>query len=166
MSDVKREAAREALRNPVPHRALRRLEALVGEWDMWARGGQAGPVRGRFGWAEGGAFLVQRTDVTATTSVPAAWEGRLPFPTVTMTGYDDFTGEFTTLYSDGRGVARVYGTAVGDGAWRMWRSAAGFHQRFSATVDAVGGTIDGAWEWSSDGTAWERDFDVAYVRVQ
>ena len=153
------------MREPVPHAALRQLEVLVGDWDMWALGRRAGPVRGSFTWAEGGAFLLQRTDVTSATSVPAEWEGHLPFPTVTVTGYDDSAGGFTTLYADGRGVARVYGTAVTDGVWTMWRAAEGFHQRFSGTLDAGGGTITGGWEHSSDGTRWEPDFDVTYVRA-
>lgn len=128
------------MRAPVPHDALRQLDVLAGEWDMWAR--RAGGLRTgeSFTWAEGGAFLVQRTDVVPRTAVPAESVGPLPFPTVTMTGYDDTAGRFATLYADGRGVARVYGTSVEDGVWRMWRAAPGFHRRFAATVDADGAT--------------------------
>jgi hypothetical protein len=45
----------------------------------------------------------------------------------------------------------------------MWRDAPGFDQRFAATLDAEG-VWRGAWETSTDGTRWTRDFDVAYVR--
>ncbi|QPP09784.1 hypothetical protein G4Z16_28990 [Streptomyces bathyalis] len=152
------------MREPVPHHAARQLEVLVGDWDMWALGRRTGPVRGSFTWAEGGAFLVQRTDVVPETVVPADWEGHLPFPTVTMTGYDDSAGGFTTLYADGRGVARVYGTAVNDGVWTMRRAAPGFHQRFTATVEHDGGVMTGGWEHSADGADWAPDFDVTYVR--
>ncbi|WP_070012568.1 hypothetical protein [Streptomyces abyssalis] len=153
------------MREPVPHAALQQLGVLVGEWDMWALGRRMGPVRSSFTWAQGGTFLLQRTDLVARSSVPAEWEGHLPFPTVTMTGYDDSAEGFTTLYADGRGVARVYGTSLDDGVWTMWRAAEGFHQRFTATVDESGGRFTGGWEWSADGTDWERDFDVTYVRA-
>jgi hypothetical protein len=153
------------MREPAPDHNLRPLEVLVGEWDMWALGRKAGPFRSSVTWEEGGAFLVQRTDVVPATSVPPEWEGLLPFPTVTVTGYDDSAGAFTTLYADGRGVARVYGTAVREGVWTMWRAAPGFHQRFTGTLDAGGGTISGGWERSEDGMEWETDFDVTYVRA-
>ena len=43
------------MRQPTPHPALQQWEALVGEWDMWARGDEAGPVRSEIAWLEGGA---------------------------------------------------------------------------------------------------------------
>lgn len=152
------------MRQPTAHPDLAKLDVLVGEWDMWAAGRTAGPVRSVFAWLEGGTFLVQRTDVTPETTLPAEWEGHAPFPTVAMTGYDDSAGEFTMLYADGRGVARVYGTSVSDGVWRQWRTAPGFHQRFTGTFGDGGDTITGGWEWSGDGSVWEWDFDVTYER--
>ncbi|MET9667149.1 hypothetical protein ABZY19_17440 [Streptomyces sp. NPDC006475] len=153
------------MRQPTPHSALRRLDVLVGAWDMWALGRRAGPVRTEFSWLEGGVVLVQRADVGPDSAVPAEWGPHLPFPTVTLTGYDDTADEFTTLYADGRGVARVYRTSVHDGVWKQWRAAPGFHQRFTATIDDGGGTIRGGWEGSRDGETWTPDFDVTYTRV-
>ena len=153
------------MRQPTPHSALRRLDVLVGEWDMWAMGGEAGPVRTEFAWQEGGVFLVQRADVTPGSTFPAEWGPHVPFPTVTLTGYDDTADEFTTLYADGRGVARVYRTSVDNGVWRQWRAAPGFHQRFTGTFGEDNDTLTGGWERSADGEKWLTDFDVTYVRV-
>ncbi|MFD3483198.1 MULTISPECIES: hypothetical protein [unclassified Streptomyces] len=152
------------MRHPTPHPALSRLDALVGEWDMWAAGHRAGPVRTEFAWLEGGAYLVQRADLGPSTVLPPEWGENAPFPTSTITGYDDTSDEFTTLYADGRGVARVYRTSLGAGVWKQWRAAAGFHQRFSATFNEAGDTIRGGWERSEDGEFWATDFDVTYVR--
>ncbi|MFF2850999.1 hypothetical protein ACFVT5_32385 [Streptomyces sp. NPDC058001] len=154
------------MRQPTPHTAWRQWDMFVGEWDMWARGESVGPVRTEFSWLAGGAFLVQRADLGPDTSLPADWVPNVPFPTVTLTGYDDTEGHFTTLYADGRGVARVYRTSLSDGIWKQWRAAPGFHQRFTATVDGSGDTIRGGWEWSDDGDSWRTDFDVTYHRVR
>ncbi|MEV5440593.1 hypothetical protein AB0K80_32010 [Streptomyces sp. NPDC052682] len=153
------------MRHPAPHPALRRLDVLVGTWDLWAPGPGLGPVRTAFAWLEGGAFLVQRADVGPGTALPGDWATHAPFPTASVTGYDDTSGEFTTLYADGRGVARVYRTSLSDGVWRQWRAAPGFHQRFTARLAADGDTIDGRWERSADGTAWAVDFEVTYRRA-
>lgn len=153
------------MRHPTPHTALRRLDALVGEWDMWAAGHQAGPVRTEFVWLEGGALLAQRADAGPDTAFPPEWQGHAPFPTTTVTGYDDTADEFRTLYADGRGVARVYRTSLTAGVWKQWRAAPGFHQRFTATFGEDGDTITGGWERSDDGELWVTDFDVTYVRA-
>lgn len=152
------------MRHPTPHTALRRLDGLVGEWDMWAAGHQAGPVRAEFVWLEGGTLLAQRADAGPETTFPPEWQEHSPFPTTTVTGYDDTADEFTTLYTDGRGVARVYRTSLTAGVWKQWRAAPGFHQRFTATLDEDGATIRGGWERSDDGELWVTDFDVTYVR--
>ena len=47
----------------------------------------------------------------------------------------------------------------------MWRDAPGFSQRFTGRVSDDGGTINGAWESSTDGVSWTHDFDLMYTRV-
>jgi hypothetical protein len=42
------------------------------------------------------------------------------------------------LYSDERGVCRIYEMAIGDGEWRLWRQGEPFAQRFSATMSPDG----------------------------
>ncbi|MFJ5261967.1 hypothetical protein ACIQAC_16045 [Streptomyces sp. NPDC088387] len=153
------------MRVPTPHSALRRLDVLVGEWEMWLVGQDIGPVRTEFAWLEGGVFLAQRTDLAPGTELPEPWRSQAPFPTVTLTGYDDSADLFTTLYADGRGVARTYSTSVSDGVWRQWRAAPGFHQRFTADIDTTHRIVKGRWERSGDGEEWATDFDVTYTRV-
>lgn len=153
------------MRHPTPHPALRRLDVLVGEWDMWAAGRTAGPFRTEFAWTENGAFLVQRADVTPETALPGAWATHGPFPTVALTGYDDTAEVYTVLYADGRAVSRVYQATMTDRTWRQWRTAPGFHQRLTATVSPDGTTIEGRWEQSADGEEWTTDFDVTFVRT-
>jgi hypothetical protein len=40
-----------------------------------------------------------------------------------------------------------------------------FHQRWTGTFSPDGQTIDGRWETSPDGQAWELDFELHYVRT-
>ena len=65
------------------------------------------------------------------------------------------------LYSDARGVFRIYRMRLTDEAWTIWRDAPGFNQRFIGTF-RDDKTIEGAWESSPDGTTWESDFDMVY----
>jgi hypothetical protein len=51
-----------------------------------------------------------------------------------------------------------------DRAWRIWRNAHGFHQRFEGRLHSDGCTMEAHWEKSTDGKAWERDFDLKYVK--
>lgn len=153
------------MRQPTPHPGLRRLDPFVGEWDLWAAGHTVGPFRTEFVRLEGGAFLVQRADVGPETSLPGEWGPNAPFPTVSLIGYDDTADEFTVLYADGRGVARVYRGTMTDRTWRQWRTTPGFHQRLTATFSPDGNTVEGRWEQSADGERWTTDFDVAFVRA-
>jgi hypothetical protein len=107
-----------------------------------------------FEWLDGGAFLVQRS--TAPDPAPdSTW----------IIGRDDADEHLTALYSDSRGVSRVYRMGVRAGTWTVWRDAPGFNQRFTATISADGRQIAGAWEMSPDGTTWAHDFDLVYTKV-
>ncbi len=52
-----------------------------------------------------------------------------------------------------------------DGVWQMWREAPGFWQRYEGRLSNDGNTITARWEKSSDGAAWEHDFDVTYRKI-
>ena len=156
------------MQQSTPNPALRRLDALVGEWDMQASiGGQpTGSARTAFEWLEG-AFLIQRADAgPPLPDTPAEWLANSPFPLVTIMGLDESTGEFCMLYADARGACRVSRMTLTDGVWKIWREAPGFFQRFTATVSGDGKTITGRWEGSRDGSAWQPDFDVTYAKVK
>jgi hypothetical protein len=137
-----------------PNPTLKRLEALIGEWEVEVPQfpGQRGQAT--FQWLEGGAFLRFHSD--APDPAPSAtW----------IIGRDDSSENYSTLYYDSRGVSRVYQMSFSEGVWKLWREAPGFWQRFSGTISDDGGTIRGAWEKSRDGSTWEHDFDLIYIRV-
>jgi hypothetical protein len=78
---------------------------------------------------------------------------------------DAANGTYFQLYSDERGVCRVYEMSIGDGEWRLWREGEPFSQRFTATFSDDGNTIAGRWEIAEDSTNYTTDFDLIYHRV-
>ncbi len=143
---------------PTAHDALRRLEPLVGGWTLEATwpDGQPWPGGGRvtFEWHPSGAHLVQRT----TVALPEAPDN------VSIIGCDGANGTYSYLYSDERGVCRVYEMSVHDGEWRLWRDGEPFSQRLTASFSDDGNTITGRWEIAEDGTNFETDFDIVLRR--
>lgn len=144
---------------PTAEEALKRLEPLVGEWTMEARppGGEPWPGEARvsFEWHESRAHLVERW----TVEMQEAPDG------LAMIGCDGANGTYYQLYSDERGVCRVYEMSIGDGEWKLWRQGAPFAQRFTATISEDGDTIKGRWELAEDGSNFRTDFDLVYRRV-
>jgi hypothetical protein len=144
---------------PSAEDALRKLEPLVGEWTIEATwpGGEPWPGRGRatFEWHSSGAHLVER----ATADLPEAPDN------ISIIGCDAAKGTYFQLYSDERGVCRVYEMSIDDGEWRLWREGAPFSQRFTATISDDANTITGRWERSEDLTNYAPDFDLVYRRV-
>jgi hypothetical protein len=145
---------------PTAEQALRELEALVGEWTFEARwpGGEPWPGGGRvtFEWLPSRAHLLQR----GTVDLPAAPDN------VSVIGCDAANGTYSQLYSDERGVCRIYEMSLGDDEWRLWREGEPFSQRFAGTFSEDGNTITGRWELSEDGVDYATDFDLVYRRVQ
>jgi hypothetical protein len=143
---------------PTAENALKELEPLVGEWAMTATppGGPPWPGGGRtvFEWHESRAFLISRSTVDAPEA-PNGWE---------IIGCDAANGKYFQLYSDDRGVCRVYEMSIGGGEWRLWREGAPFGQRFTGRFSEDGNRIDGRWETKTE-SGWETDFDLTYTRV-
>lgn len=140
--------------------ALKRLEPLVGQWRLTATppGGPPWPGEGRaiFEWHDSGAHLVERT----TVDIPGVPDG------VSIIGCDAANGTYFQLYSDDRGVCRVYEMGIDDSEWRLWREGAPFAQRFTGRFDEDGRTIAGRWEIAEDGINYTTDFDLTYTRVE
>jgi len=140
-------------------KALKKLEPLIGEWRMTATppGGQPWPGEGRatFEWHDSGAHLIERS----TVDIPGVPDG------VSIIGCDAANGTYYQLYSDDRGVCRVYEMSIGDGEWTLWREGAPFPQRFTGRFTDDGRTIVGRWEKAEDGTNYETDFDLIYRKV-
>jgi hypothetical protein len=144
---------------PTAEKALERLKPLIGEWKLEAipPGGEPWPgeARSTIEWHDSRAHLVQRS----TVELPDAPDG------ISIMGCDAANGTYFQLYSDDRGVCRVYEMSIGDGEWRLWRRGDPFPQRFTARFEDDGNTIVGRWEKAPDGRRYETDFDLIYRRI-
>ena len=140
------------------------LERLVGTWEFEpsVEGRSMGCGRATFEWIDGGAFLLERSHADWTDP---RWVENAPMSTQSVIGFDDTTSEVSQLYADDRGVFRIYRGSVTDDEWRLDRAALDFHQRFVGAFRDDGRTIEGRWEWSPDGTAWELDFSITYRKT-
>ena len=144
---------------PTAEDAPARLEPLVGTWTLeatwpngerWLGGGEV-----TFEWHDSRAHLVQR----GTVELPEAPDN------FSIIGCDGAKGTYVLLYSDERGVCRVYGMSLDDGVWKLWRDGEPFSQRFTGTFSEDGGSITGRWEIADDGTNFTTDFDLVYRRI-
>lgn len=132
---------------------------LVGKWDTELSNAAFLPkptstVHGEvsFEWLEGREFLLMRQGSRAAGPPYASW----------IIGRDESALDFTVLYSDDRGVSRVYSMSFRANLWKLWRQSPGFSQRFEGRVIDGGQSIIAQWEKSADGRKWEHDFDMTY----
>ena len=147
------------MNQPTAEHALRQLEPLVGKWSFEAKwpSGEPWPGGGTiiFEWHDSRAHLVQR--------------GMIDHPeapnNVSIIGCDAANGKYFQLYSDERGVCRVYEMSIGNGEWQLWREGEPFSQRFMATFSDDGTVIAGRWEIAEDGTTYATDFELILRRV-
>lgn len=141
--------------------ALERLGIFIGAWSLEFTGFNADPSsvahgHSTFQWLEGGAFLLQHTEVPGT-----------PFPISTaVIGPDDKAETYYMLYFDSRGVSRIYQMSLNEGVWKLWRDFPEFSQRFMGAFSDDGNTITGRWEKSTDGSSWEFDFNLTYTKLK
>lgn len=166
--DIMTKSKKSKEQSPESNPTLKRLDALVGEWEIQASMGEQplGRARATFEWLEGGAFLIQHADEeSAPLDASPEWIANSPMPVTTIIGLDDASETFIQLYADARGVYRVYQMSLDGGVWQLWRDAPGFSQRFKGTFSNDDQTITGSWEYSNDGSTWEHDFDLTYTKV-
>jgi hypothetical protein len=139
--------------------ALKRLGPLIGQWELEAisPGGDPWPgnARASIEWHDSGAHVIQRS----TVDMPEAPD------VVAIMGCDAANGTYFQLYSDDRGVCRVYEMSIGNVEWKLWRDGEPFPQRFTGRFEDDGHTIVGRWEKAEDGTHFETDFDLIYRKV-
>jgi hypothetical protein len=145
---------------PTAENALKELEPLVGQWKLEATppGGPPWPGEASvtFEWMEGAPFLVERSKVEMPEAPNA----------ICIIGCDAASGRYFQLYSDDRGVCRVYELSIGHGEWKIWREGEPFAQRFTGRFSEDGNRIDTRWQAAKDGTNWETDFDLVFTRVR
>jgi hypothetical protein len=143
--------------------ALERLGVFVGEWNieitaMSFQVDKTAVAYGRtsFDWIEGGAFLLQHSEVPNSD-----------FPRgISIISPDDTAKTYCMLYFDSRGVSRIYQMSLIADTWKLWRDFPGFSQRFIATFSDDRNVMTARWEKSSDGSKWELDFNETYTRVE
>jgi hypothetical protein len=93
------------------------------------------------------------------------WEPGQPVPSAySIIGHDDAVGPCTMLYTDTRGVARIYQMSLDGGVWKMWRNSEAFAQRMTGTFSDDGNTITWQGEMRRDGADWEKDLSVTFTR--
>ena len=144
----------------IPNRALEPLSFLIGEWSTVGSHpmlpGKTLHGRTSFTWAEGGAFLVMRSEIDEP-EIPSG---------IAVIGTDVDAKECSMLYFDERGVSRRYLVSLRSDQWHWWRDAAGFSQRFIGTLVDDGKRIVGNGELSRDGVTWEGDLQLTYTRIR
>ena len=147
------------MQQPTAGEALGALKPLVGEWTIEAKGpdGQPWPGQGRasFQWHPSGAHLVQRIHI----DMPEAPDS------TSIIGCDAANGTFVQLYSDERGVCRIYSMRIDDSEWILQRDGDPFAQRFTGEISDDARTISGRWEKSEDGADFALDFYLTYQKV-
>jgi hypothetical protein len=126
---------------------------LIGEWEISAPIFQAARGIATFEWIEGGAYLALRS--TPPEPAPAS---------VWLIGTDNSADNCVALYSDTRGVSRIYRAQMEAGIWSLARSGKPFSQRFEARLDDKTGALRGTWYSSDDEVTWKPDFDLVYSR--
>lgn len=138
--------------------ALAALEPLVGEWTLEARDPDGKPwpgqARATFEWHPSKAHLVQRT-VTGSPEAPNS---------ISIMGCDGTAGTYVQLYSDARGVCRIYHMAIDGEEWRLRRDGEPFPQQFVGRIGEGGRTIEGRWEKAENGADFTVDFYLTYRR--
>ena len=147
------------MNQPTAEGALGKLDQLIGEWTLEAvpPDGEPWPgeARATIEWHDSRSHLVVRT----TIEMPEAPNS------IAIIGCDGANGTYYQLYSDDRGVCRVYEMSIDDGEWRLWREGEPFAQRFTGRFEDGGDTIAGRWELARDGEEFRTDFDLTYRRV-
>lgn len=142
----------------IPNPALQPLGFLVGEWRTEGvhplLPGKTLHGRTSFAWANGGAFLIMRSEIDEP-EIPSG---------IAVLGTDDDTGECSMLYFDERGVSRRYTVEVRADQWHYWRENLTFSQRATVTPTDGGSRMIGRGEMKR-GEDWEPDLQLTYTRL-
>ena len=164
--------ANQGTRSMTDEPALQPLDRLVGNWNTEATH-PAVPgivVRGTatIEWLEGERFLINRSRTDhpdfpdAISIIGFADRDRVHGAAATDAAADG--NRLSMHYFDSRGVSRVFEVSIDDTAWRFWRDAPGFSQRFTGTFADGGDTIAGRSQLCQDDVHWNEDLAITYRR--
>ena len=143
--------------------ALRRLEGLVGDWDVtlthaWFLDSLNTEILGTASieWYAD-AFLLLRGVFPRRAADEGGSAWAMAF------SHNDPRDEYLALYNDDRGVSRVFAMTFADGEWTLLREDPDFHQRL---VIRIG---EDRLEWRADasedaGRTWRKDLDYVFER--
>ena len=128
------------------------LEAKPPDGPPWP-----GEARATIEWHDSGAHLVVRSTVEMAEAPDS----------VSIMGCDAANRTYFQLYSDERGVCRVYEMSIAeDGEWKLWREGAPFPQRFSATISDERQHDRRPLGEGAARPHGETDFDLTYRKVR
>jgi hypothetical protein len=145
---------------PQPTYSLKQFDVLIGKWTMvGTHPALPAAVSGTstFEWLREGALLAWDFDWESGQKIPSAFS---------VIGHDDARESCSMLYTDERGVARIYQMSLESGLWKMWRESPDFSQRMTGTFSDDSHTITWRGEMSRDGSTWEPDLSVIFTRVR
>jgi len=143
---------------PQETKPLKEYEILIGEWSMEGRHPLLPTAiygHSVFEWLRKDALLAWHFKWDDGKGVPDAYS---------IIGHDDTLDHCTVLYTDERGVARIYLMSLSDGIWKQWRDSEGFLQRMTATFSNDNKTIQTQGELSRDGLNWEGDLSIKFTK--
>ena len=142
----------------IPNPALQSFRALVGEWQTIGSHPYVPDTIFHgcttFDWLEGGAFLIMHSEIDEP-DIPSG---------IAIFGSDDTAKKYFMLYFDERSISRKYNVTMTGSQLTWWRDDPSFSQRFTIAIEANGNMI-GKGEMSQDGTTWEKDLALTYVRL-
>ena len=140
-----------------PNPALEPLSFLLGEWStigthpVWP--GEKLPGTTRFAWAEGGAFLMMRSQ-TDHEDFPDG---------VALFASDNELGAITMCWFDERGISRLCPASVGEGRVSWHHDDPAFMQRVTITADGDA-RLTSKGEMARNGGAWGPDLSQTFVK--
>jgi hypothetical protein len=141
------------------NKALKPFVILIGNWKTEGRHrllpGRVLHGSTSINWIYDGAFIEVKSQFV-DEEIPDA---------ISIIGSDDHHNNCYILYFDTRGVSRKYETSLKDILWNFWREVPNFSQRFVGTIVDKGDKIIGVSELSEDGSTWQKDLELTYIRI-
>ena len=142
-----------------PNPALQPLAFLVGEWATTgthpAFPDEPLPGKTSFAWAEGGAFLLMRSQ-TDHEDFPDG---------VAVFASDNVLRTITMCWFDERGISRLCPVIVRDGAVHWHHDDPAFMQRLTITAGPDGRHMSSTGEMAKNGGEWTADLSQVFVRL-